>query len=153
MNGTDVARALPARPHVVDWRTVTTKIEVATYDLYLHVSFDTCGNPVHVDLVVSPHPAVFHPPAGESLREAEILSEQIHFLKGSLEVICRHASSLLARGAWTLGDLCEAWRGTAVYHGGAACIAGDMQFVSGPLDAAARVIEARMERWAWTKRA
>lgn len=138
-----VGRPPPMPPQ--DWKTITTKFTVGTYDLYLHVSWDQGGQPVHVDLFVSPS-AVMYPAMG-SVREEEYLVNQVAFLKSAIEVITRQASILLAAGTWTLDDLCKAWRGTHVYHGGLMMIDGASQLAGGPLDAAARLIEARMEGW------
>jgi hypothetical protein len=126
-------------------RSITTKIRGKCYDLYLHVGWQkSC--PVYVDLRLAPHPHAGE--ASDSAVEIAFHIDQLYFINSALEMIVRQSSALLQGGGWTLEDLCDAWRGTTVFYGGA-CSSEELQFphTTGPLDAAARVIQARQERW------
>lgn len=132
-----------------DILSITTKLEVGSYILILKVGWRSV-RPVFVDIKITVKNGFFR--HGELSDVVALRSEHLRSANASMELICRQASLLMESGVWGLKELCEHWRGTQVFYGGAVpslpyydgCI---QQVATGTLDAAARLIELRVKGW------
>jgi len=120
--------------------TVTNKLGVGGRDTYLKVGWHR-GRPVLVDMTIG---------KGQDnlindLQTNELATAAATNARAAIEVICRHASSLLQANVWSLNDLIRAWRATVFEPQG---VCPELQeIVSSPLDAAARLCERRKDAW------
>jgi hypothetical protein len=121
----------------------TVKMTIGDHDIYAKVGF-VADRPVYIDITIG------HGREGNGYTSPlanELATQLVDDARAQLEVICRQASTLLQIGAWDLGDITAAWRGTKFEPSG---VCPQVQgLVSSPLDAIARYLGARMETGAW----
>jgi hypothetical protein len=121
----------------------TAKLTIGAHDLYAQMAF-AGDRPIYITITISRGANVegYADPVAD-----ELATQIVDDARAQLEVICRQASTLLQLGAWGLGDLTAAWRGTKFEPSGVCPqVAG---IVSSPLDAVARYLAARLETGSW----
>lgn len=135
----------------------TSKVEIGTYDLYLKTTWYE-GKIIKVDITMSRgHDEMEDFP--KSVRMAELENTRYDLAVRSVASACRDASSLLQSGVVGIGFVLREWAAIEGYPSGwcpqikdeynPACGA---TFVSGPLDAAAKLIRQRLPQWTeWMK--
>jgi hypothetical protein len=119
--------------------------EVVDLDLHVTLGWADDGAPRHVKIGLT-----LWASTGEAEdTDARIRAARRHVLENSsraMEIVCDQASTALARGHATLGEVLGQWRGTRLDPAGTCAAVArpeDGGAVTGPLDAAARLLQQR----------
>jgi hypothetical protein len=123
--------------------------EVADLDLHVTLGWADDGTPCHVKIGL----ALWASSVEAEDAAAQVRAARRRVLENSsraMEIICDQASAAMVRQHLTLGEILTQWRGTRLDPEGtceAVARPEDGGRVTGPLDAAARLLQARALGW------